>query len=527
MLVGSPHGEVRWERDVPALFGGDGGREVTIPWEGRTVVLRVTDDGRRWDLWTDWVGSIPVYFARLDQGWIASTLEPVVVAAAGFSCDALSLSALLVQLIEGHFPNDATLFTGMAVVPADCHATWHRDHVTHQRLWTVTPSCERWETGWDDLVDEMYQTIHESIRIALSQWPSWLIPLSSGLDSRLIAAVGAQLGVDLRAYTWGSRISTDVVQGRRVARQLGVPWQHVDLGTEYLLTETRPWTDVFGSSMHVHGMYQMAFFRQLRRLPPWPVVSGYLGDTLCDNGNDGKVTLHADGSTHQLLDDRYLHWEPDEVAGLLKVPTGGAMAAIREEIAGTLARLPGALFQRTILLELWNRQRRFTGFNAWVADYERGVATPYLSRAYARFCLSIPRAASSRRLLADVFRRYFPALAAIPGSYAPEPYLLTGRYLLKRRLAKRLPFAFTRGGVEDVPLTMDLDCVRAHGWRALWPIREAWERLGRWVDLEQVSSVVDAIAGGSDDVRLVKRLQSIQCLAYRLHDDPTHPDNTE
>jgi len=85
VLVGSPHGHVDRQSWVPDFVVQGSDPPSAMPWDGRTVVVRASDGGRRWDMWTDWVGSIPVYYAQVEQGWIASTLEPVVVAAAGFS----------------------------------------------------------------------------------------------------------------------------------------------------------------------------------------------------------------------------------------------------------------------------------------------------------------------------------------------------------------------------------------------------------------------------------------------------------
>ena len=116
----------------------------------------------------------------------------------------------------------------------------------------------------------------------------------------------------------------------------------------------------------------------------------------------------------------------------------------------------------------------------------------------------------------------------MPGSYAPAPYLLTGRYLLGRRLAGRWPVVFTPSRSRYVPLTMDLECIRKHRWNALWPIKEAWESLGRWVDLAMVARVADGIFAGSGGMREVRKLQSVQCLAYRLlqaqHREPGEPN---
>ena len=429
VVVGSPQGPVDWQREARAFLGPEAPLTADLPWDGRTIVARVCEGGRRWDMWTDWVGSIPVYHAQLDEGWIASTFEPVVVAAAEFSSADISVPGLVGLLVDGQFLNDRTLFDGMTTVPADCQASWSADRFEWRRLWTVTPSCQRWEADWNELVDEMHHLGREAIRAALGSQSRWMVPLSGGLDSRWIGAVAVEAGVAPRTCTYGHREATDVVCARRIAKKLGLPWRHVSLGSDYLLTETVPWTDVFGSSMHLHGMYQMAFFRQLRRAPASPVLSGYMGDSLSGYAIAELVAANLGPEPCRLVTDAYHHWTEEEAAGLLTMPAREALAAVSRDTEATLRSLPGAGYQQALLLNIWNRQRRFTGFSAWIADHERSVATPFLSRAYARFCLSLPRAAlDGRRLLADVFRRHYPALAAVPGTYAHEPLLLTGQY---------------------------------------------------------------------------------------------------
>lgn len=518
-LIGFPHGKVNWHKTAPQLFSQDPIEKLEIPWEGRTILLRIGEAGKSWTLWNDWVGSIPVYHARIGHGWILSTLEPVVVAAAAFSPKDIFLPALVSQFVNGYCFGDWTMFRGMEVVPADCFAIWREGEFHWKRRWTVMPSRDRWETGWDDLAEEMYQLSREAITRVLENRPHWILPLSSGLDSRLIATVGAQMGVDFHTYSWGESDATDVVYGRAIARRLKLPWEHVNLGHTYLSTYTRPWADLFGSSMHLHGMYQMQFFNCLPPAQEGSFVSGYLGDAISGDGTSMLVSVHSAEDNHQIYSDGWVHWTVNEAKAILKPPLNEALAEIRQKLRGMLESLPGALFQRTMVLDLWTRQCRFTSFQTALADYYGGVATPYISRSYARFCLSLPMSACDRRLLADVYRRYYPNVAAVPGSYAPDPFLLTGRYLLKRRTARRLPAALQRGpfgGIQFVPLTMDLECVKAQGWKSLWPIREAWESLSQWVHLDQVSRTYDAIIAGKNDNRLVRKLQSVQCLAYRL-----------
>ena len=232
-LIGSPDGEVPWSDVEKHLARSTRPDDFELPWEGRVILLRISADGAHWTMWNDWVGSIPVYQTQVDRGRICSTLEPAVVAAGGFSADEIFLPGLLSLLINGHFLADWTLFKGMKAVPPDCAAEWTARGFHSRQLWTVRPSRDRWETRWDDLVEEMYELSRQAIADVLKRQSSWILPLSGGLDSRLIAAVGSELGSNLHTYAWGSPDSTDVVCSRRVAKALGLPWKRVDLGTQY------------------------------------------------------------------------------------------------------------------------------------------------------------------------------------------------------------------------------------------------------------------------------------------------------
>jgi hypothetical protein len=166
-------------------------------------------------------------------------------------------------------------------------------------------------------------------------------------------------------------------------------------------------------------------------------------------------------------------------------------------------------------LELWSRQRYFSNFSSVLFDYYRGVSTPFMNRDYAQFCVALPRAGlDHRRLLGDVFRSHYGKLAVIPGTYANEPFIRTGRYLLYHRLIEHIPSILHM--FERVPLHMDADCVMAHGWDSLWPIPEAWEKLGKWIDTEKLTIAYNAASTSDLDIKPVRKLQSVQALAHAL-----------
>ena len=101
-LIGSPHGEINWRTVQETLSKNERTADFELPWDGRVVLLRVSADGRRWTMWNDWLGSIPVFHAEIGSGRVASTLEPVVVASAGYTPDDFFLPAVVSLLINGH-----------------------------------------------------------------------------------------------------------------------------------------------------------------------------------------------------------------------------------------------------------------------------------------------------------------------------------------------------------------------------------------------------------------------------------------
>ncbi|MCC7177015.1 MAG: hypothetical protein IT177_01355 [Acidobacteria bacterium] len=514
VLVGAPQPPVSWDELPSAYLEGNPSADVELPWEGRVVLLRIAPDGEQWTLWNDWLGAIPVFHAGGAAGRVASTLEPAVVAATGYGPADIRLASLLCILINGHLLSDWTFFRSMRTIPADSVAVWDPAY-RHRIVGTVGPTRDRWESRWDDLVDEAHALATRAIAGALAAEPSWMLPLSGGLDSRLLASVSRDLGADVTTCAWGAADTVDVVCSRQVARSLDLPWRHVDLGTGYLAKWTRPWTEWFGSSMHVHGMYQMAFYDAVAPFDARPIASGFLNDVLC--GGSGRQIEPARG---QLYNEWYGHWTIEELRAVMRVPLDDALAELESEIEAQFREPPGAEYQRDALLEIRNRCPLFTSFQLTLADYWRGAATPFMNRAYARFWLSLPRVAlDGKALLREVIKRRYPAVAAVPGTYGDEPLLRTGRYLLARRIAEALPPAWRVGPFKmfgAVDPRMDCDALRHAGRDGLWPIPEAERALSDWMDVSHIQPLYERTVSDDKDYRTLRRLQSVQTLAYRL-----------
>lgn len=520
-LIGSPVGDFSWLDIAEMLDKAEHTSDFELPWDGRVILIRITPDGKQWTMWNDWLGSVPVFHTEKEDWRIASTLEPVVVSAAGFTSRDFFLPGLLSLLIHGNYLNDWTLFNQMKVVPPDCRAEWDDRGFRYRQYFTVTATDARWETGWDELMEEMYTLSRQAIQETLATQPLWLLPLSSGLDSRLIAVVGAELGIQMHTYTFGSPDTADVSYARQIANRLGLPWKRIDLGNDYLAKYSPQWADIFGSAMHFHGMHQIPFFEALKNEPPGPIISGFIGDCLAGYDVRFQTLLHSsNGRIYQIHPDGYVHWSVGELGSLLIPPTDEALEALAEEIQRLINIVPGPFFQRLRFLTLWGRQRFFTYYQSMMCDYWRGVATPFINRSYARFAMSLPRAAlDDRRLMGDMFKRYYSKVAAIPGSYGREPYYFTLGYVMKRRMLELLPENSLRKHftlINTKKFLSGVDCVQHSGKDSFWPIFDVLESLSQWINVQELDAVYQQAYEG--DLKAVRKLQSLQAIAYRLRD---------
>jgi len=108
-----------------------------------------------------------------------------------------------------------------------------------------------------------------------------ILPLSSGMDSRLLALNRVRHRKIPHCYTYGTsrrQWDSDEVHGaREIARSLNLPWQRVELTGFH--QEISPWRELFGSSVHLHGMYQLRFYREIsKQHKSGTVISGIIGD---------------------------------------------------------------------------------------------------------------------------------------------------------------------------------------------------------------------------------------------------------
>jgi hypothetical protein len=506
LVLGSPVGAV----DGAAIGAADAGG--VLPWDGRVLVVRLARDGSRLRLDTDWLGSIPVYRLESDEELLATTLEPCAAAAARRE---LSAAGLVTLLMNGHFEDRWTLTQGVVTSAPDSTLRWDGRWSVPERRNTVSPSSERTEHGWDELVEELEQLTVDTIARTLDPSPRWIIPLSCGMDSRLTAAVAKERGIEVETYTYGHGRDVDVTYAKQVALELALDWRFVELGGHYLVEWTRLWADWFGSAMHFHGMYQLRFLTSLHDRRPAPIAHGYMGDPLAGNHISALVGGAGFRDSGHALAEHWTLWPRDEIEALVRQPVDAAFDEVAQARRDAAARVAGPEYKRLMFLDFWNRQRLLISYQPIMYDYWRGVGTPFFAADYANFWLSLPRAAlDDRRLQKSLLERRYPRLAAIPGSFATHPLVVTDRYAFKRRLSRIVPRPLLRGPLAefDTPYRHpEIECLRATGVASLWPLQDALGQLEDIIDPAPVRQAMTAALAG--DITAYQKCSAIQALA--------------
>jgi hypothetical protein len=484
------------------------------PWEGRHVLVTVSGDGREWTLANDWSGALPAFHGTRGDARAVGTVEPVVAAALGLGAADISRTDAVSLLSHGFFLGRRTLYRELSVLPPDVRVEWGEGGPQETPLRSLAVTAPRAEAGWDELAEEMADRTDAALRGALAPSESWSLALSGGLDSRLIAAVGVAAGHDVLAYTYGEEGWSDLGYARAVSRMLGIPWRHVALEPGYLSGRLDAWLDVFGASLHVHGQYQFPLLEAAGR--DRPLAMGFTGDPM--GGAQTAAMAAGDRPLRRRFTDKWRMWDDDALRAVLRFDPADAFAELDAELETQWAALDGAFHQRLWQLFQANHVARFSTYQPAMFDWSTTTSAPFVDRALAAFALSLPRAVlDDRRLQVDAFRRRFPALATVPGTWSSQPAAPSGRFYALKTLADLTPPALHRGPLRQfgAPVNRaDQRAPAAEGEAALRPIPAARQALDEWIDIAAVDAAV--IAAKSGDLAAMARVQAVQALAYAL-----------
>ncbi len=380
----------------------------------------------------DPVRSIPLYYGRSATGAIVSdNAESVAAQLQSSTADDIEKLAFVLQ---GMCLSNGTLARDVRQVRAGEMVTIHPDG-TASHLYVKPghlPLSEKRENRLDQAV-AVVETAFEKMLSTIDAPVA--IPLSGGLDSRLIASILVRHGrTDAVCYTYGSKRTFDAAISRHVAESLGLRWEFVP----YSNRRWRHWAasqDFRAYRRRASGLTAIEHeqdwpaVRKLREDGTLPentvIVPGHSGDFLAGSHLPEDAFVESRSRALDWIWERYFtFWPTNHLPKAL-------LEKLRERIHASLCEDDSEVLRFDEYG--WRHRQAMMIVNSVRAYEDHGCdwRLPLWDREMIDFWMSLPK--SDRRdksLYVDAVRRLIGPLANIPSA--------DNRSVLRRKLSPKL-----------------------------------------------------------------------------------------
>ncbi len=474
----------------------------------------------------DHVGSLPLYYSKLNNGWLLST-NPVALAQSGLINNQIDMLACTEWIYAGSTIGDRYMLQGIKLAFPHTSFKWNRNNAqghfeeNNNSPWDIIPSKTV------PTVDQLADSFIEGCKRLSSIEPRPAHFQSSGKDSRLILASWPD-GYNPPCYTYGDPESLEVDIARSIADLRGSKWIHVWLdgdevaknlinlfnacgmiiwpdryfSARQMQKDGHKWvTDGYWGGIQIHpGGYDCdRYFSLISRILRYATV--FIDHKVSPIGLDQiteKLTNYLIGShlvRHSLGD----FVSADFIAELSK-----QKSQIKQDVYNELKRLVPA---NDSLAILW---RKYISSNRGPHQHaQQGVMCRSFINVYYPFCGDLdhhrlqlqvkPRVSAYNRQYIQLYRRRFP-------KYADLPYGSTLLPLRTSAFRTRLAFTLLNKGWNIPYLTgkthgRERDANSWGAWlRNSQALRENTAELlrdGGIIDEKNIANTFKAIASGT------------------------------
>jgi hypothetical protein len=432
--------------------------------DGSFALLR--SDGATTELCSDYAGSRTLWYALTERAFFASTSQRAIVC--------------LLQGLDLNRSAFAWFLSSGSLGPTDAwdkriHRLPRAARLTLDRAtWTLgqhtTPVVfQNRDMSRGEAMEGLGALVGRAIRECRVQSPGWILPLSGGLDSRMLLGVLHETGFRPRTVTWGMAASrTQRGNDAFIAQQLA---RHYGLTNDYLLTERSdaPPAQVVDAFLSAHGGTTDALFPYLDGLRLWARFANEgVGGII--RGDEGFGTLPRPELHHRYAQEMVL------LSELVGEEVAEAVADGRQVLPDDLMRRPeesvqtyGDRLVHTCFIPL--NLGALTDVKTPFVD----IANPMLAGSVLEFVRQMPdRLRARRNVYESLTRAVSPPIpfAFLAADDARNGFLHTNAYmawmaeeLAGDRMERLLPPGFRASLAESLPVEPSLGS--SHSSRAL------------------------------------------------------------
>jgi hypothetical protein len=466
---------------IEFLLGGIGKHPHT--WD-RFLYLAITSAGIVIE--TDYAGSIPVFYSQRG-GLTLSNIEPCIYLATNSSLNDVSHENLYGFLRYSHFIWDETAWKHIYQMLPDSRFrfTPQGKLIAEEYLETVKASESRCGHSDKQVANELFELNRALVRRSLGDAEDIILPLSSGYDSRMIFSVLSNekgLLAKTRCFTYGSSGSIEVEGGRRLSKLKGIEWHHIDLPCRFLtrgyLEDT---SNIFGASLHMHGMYQMEFFNEIKEKygvsSATRLTSGFMTGVPAGQHNGLLQITDQDARLTDSM-NRFSQskvWTDEDLSKMPVFKGKNYLEAAEVRFRKAFNRFNGEVHQKAVMFDVWTRQRNFISYYPRVFEWPGSVASPHMCQEYANFFMSLNKAhLYNRKAVELMIISHYPDIAKVASnsngirslnSQFENALFFSSRVLGKLRLPNPLP-----RGYHNAPIEFDMLAVRNCHEESVYPL---------------------------------------------------------
>lgn len=238
---------------------------------------------------TDKIRSYPVFYVEGPEGFAVSNSARALKEA--YKLEQVDRLSLLEFRMAGYVTGRETLFEGLYQLQAGEFLHWEEEKKSltcdrYYLYYSENPKSEKTEELIDEL-DSLTDKVFTRVTQEADGAPVW-VPLSGGLDSRLVLCKLKQLGYDhLQAFSYGAKGNYEAKAAKEVAERVGVPWFFVPdtmrETREFFSSDTRRkywhYSDGLCSIPNMQDIHALEKLRRNGALPiDAVVVNGQSGD---------------------------------------------------------------------------------------------------------------------------------------------------------------------------------------------------------------------------------------------------------
>ena len=276
-------------------------RNILIGFDDENIILE-----------NDWLGSIPVFYNKIES--IVSTVSNYCLKNKTIDSEGLSYFCEF-----GYSVFEKTMFRDIQfmryfsrLIIADSIVVEYKPDPVLDKSFLENNSSEY---GAIHLMQEYISDIESNIDGDI------VLPTSGGYDSRILNYF-IKDKKRIRSFTYGiskdQSKSDEVVHAKKISEIYHTKWEQIELREFHKYIDD--WTDVYGFSTHLHGMYHIEFYKNISIIYDFSsssFLSGIFGDIWAGSVKYQDLEIYQDvinlGYTHGLnLDLKYLDLKIDE-----------------------------------------------------------------------------------------------------------------------------------------------------------------------------------------------------------------------